>query len=114
MGRAGGKKKVEGNGNLQKKIVTNYACYCSTTMVTSKITKETRENLFQLDFDKPQVTYDVVTEKDTFAPTRCPSLESSLGQCTDLRRPCLSLSTVTVSLHYRVPAKMSAPDSHMR
>jgi len=36
-----------------KKIVTNNACYCSTTMVTSKIIKETVENLFQLDLDKP-------------------------------------------------------------
>jgi len=36
-----------------QKIVTNYACYCSTTMVTSKIVKETIENLFQLDLDLP-------------------------------------------------------------
>jgi len=30
-----------------KKIVTNYACYCSTTVLTSKKIKETIENLFQ-------------------------------------------------------------------
>jgi len=36
-----------------KKIVTNYACYCSTTMLTSKITKETIENISQFDPDKP-------------------------------------------------------------
>jgi len=36
-----------------KKIATNYACYYSTTMVTSKIIKETIEHLFQLDLDKP-------------------------------------------------------------
>jgi len=37
----GGKQKVEGNGNLRKtkKIVTNYTCCCSTTIVTSNIMK---------------------------------------------------------------------------
>jgi len=28
-----------------------YACYCSTTMLTSKIIKETTDNLLQFDFD---------------------------------------------------------------
>jgi len=36
-----------------KNIVTNYACYCSTTTLTSKIINETIENLFQIDVDKP-------------------------------------------------------------
>jgi len=36
-----------------KKIVTNYACYSLTRMLTSKITKETIENVFQFDRDKP-------------------------------------------------------------
>jgi len=33
--RQEGSKWVEGNGNLQKKqkIVTNYACFCQTTML---------------------------------------------------------------------------------
>jgi len=37
----------------EKKIVTNYACHCLTIMLTSKITKETMENVFQFDRDKP-------------------------------------------------------------
>jgi len=37
----------------KQKIVTNYACYCSATMLTSKIVKETIANLFQFDLDKP-------------------------------------------------------------
>jgi len=28
---------------MKKKIVTNYACYCSTAVLTSKIIKETRK-----------------------------------------------------------------------
>jgi len=36
-----------------KEIVTNYACYFSTTMLTSKLMKETIENLFDFDLDKP-------------------------------------------------------------
>jgi len=36
-----------------KEIVINYACYCSTTMLTSEIIKETIENLFQFGRDKP-------------------------------------------------------------
>jgi len=36
-----------------KKIVTNYDCYCSATMLISKIMKGTMENLFQFDLDKP-------------------------------------------------------------
>jgi len=35
----------------KKKIVTNYACFCQTTMLTPKIIKETTENLFQFDLD---------------------------------------------------------------
>jgi len=35
-----------------KKIVTDYACYCSTTLLSPKIIKETVENLFQFDRDK--------------------------------------------------------------
>jgi len=37
----------------QKNRCQLYACYCSTTMLTSKITKETIENVFQFDLDKP-------------------------------------------------------------
>ena len=34
----GSSKRVEGNGNLKnKKIVTNYVCFCSSTMLTTKI-----------------------------------------------------------------------------
>jgi len=36
-----------------KKIFTNYACYCLTTVLTSKIMKAAIENLFQFDRDKP-------------------------------------------------------------
>jgi len=36
----------------KQKIVTNYACFCQTTMLTPKLTKETIENLFQFDLDK--------------------------------------------------------------
>jgi len=43
--RAGeGSKKVEGNINLYKKIVTNYACFCSATMLTSKTIPDNIEN----------------------------------------------------------------------
>jgi len=48
----GGSKKVEGKGNIKNKIVTNYASSFST-MMTSKIIKETIENLFQFDLDIP-------------------------------------------------------------
>ena len=34
-----------------KKIVTNYACYCSTTTLASKIIKETIEHVFQFNLD---------------------------------------------------------------
>ena len=37
----------------KQKIVANYACYCLTRMLTSKITKETVENVFQFDHDQP-------------------------------------------------------------
>jgi len=40
----------------KQKIVANYACCCSTTMVTSKKNKKNKwnsKNLFQLDLDKP-------------------------------------------------------------
>jgi len=36
-----------------KKIVTNYACYRSTTMLASKMIKETIEIFFKFDLDKP-------------------------------------------------------------
>jgi len=44
---SGSNKRVEGNGNLQKtkKIVTNYVCFCSSTMSTSQIITEIIENL---------------------------------------------------------------------
>jgi len=32
-----------------KKIVSNYACFCQTTMLTPKIIKETIKNLLQFD-----------------------------------------------------------------
>jgi len=35
-----------------KKIVTDYACCRSTTLLSTKMIKETVENLFQFDFDK--------------------------------------------------------------
>jgi len=37
----------------KQKIVTKYACYSSEAMSTSKIIKETKENLLQFDLDKP-------------------------------------------------------------
>jgi len=38
--------RVDGNGNLYKRktIVTNYVCFCSSTLVTLKITTEIIEN----------------------------------------------------------------------
>jgi len=36
-----------------KKNVTKYACCCSTTMLASKIIKETIEHVSQFDLDKP-------------------------------------------------------------
>jgi len=43
---ARGSKKVEGNAELTKnnKFVTNYVCFCSLTMLTSKIITEIIEN----------------------------------------------------------------------
>jgi len=38
-----GNKRVECSGNL-KKIIANYACLCSATMLTSKIITEITEN----------------------------------------------------------------------
>jgi len=38
--RNSGSKAAEGCGNLLKNIVTDYACFCSTTMLTSKIITE--------------------------------------------------------------------------
>ena len=44
-GRCGVNKGVESNGNVQKKkIVTNYVCFCSPTMLTSKILTKFTEN----------------------------------------------------------------------
>jgi len=41
----GSSKRVEGNGNLQKqKIITNCVCFCSSTMLTSKMIAEIIEN----------------------------------------------------------------------
>jgi len=53
----------------------SYACYSSTTTLTSKIIKQTIDNLFQFDLDKSQ-NY---LWKDTFP--RCPSFERSGIQC---------------------------------
>jgi len=52
-GRAVKKLRAVEAYEKQKKIVTNYACYCSTTVLTSEIMKQTIENLFQFDLDKP-------------------------------------------------------------
>jgi len=53
VGRAGGEVKNWRQWKLMnnKKIVTNYACYCLTTMLASKIIKETIEHVFQFDLD---------------------------------------------------------------
>jgi len=40
-----------------------FACYCSTTMLTSKIIKEPIENLFQFGRDKPENSDDAVMKK---------------------------------------------------
>ena len=42
----------------KKKIVTNYAFCCSTTMFTSKIMKETIETAFHSMFINHKITYD--------------------------------------------------------
>ena len=42
--RGGGSKKVESNGNLKKKIVTNCACFCSATMLSSTIITDVIES----------------------------------------------------------------------
>jgi len=46
-----------------KNIVTNYACYSSTKILTSKIIKETVGYLFQVDLNKPKFAYDAVVKK---------------------------------------------------
>jgi len=43
-----------------------------------------------------------------------PLLKGQGGNATALRRPCLPLLAVTVSLHYPVPAQTSEFNSHMR
>ena len=95
----GGSKNVESNGNLWKtKKSLPYACYCSTTMLTSKIINETIENLFQFDRDKPENSDDTVVKK---TPLPLLSLFWQVRwQATAFRRPCLPLSAVTVSKHY--------------
>ena len=43
--------RAMGTYKKNKKIVTNYACFCQTTMLTPKMIKETTENFFQFDLD---------------------------------------------------------------
>jgi len=82
-----------------KKIVTNYACFCSTTVLTSKIIKEAyRKICFNLTLIYHEIIYDAAMKK-TPVP-RCPFFERSGGDGASLQRPCLPLSAVTVSLHY--------------
>jgi len=69
-----------------------YACYSSTITLTSKIIKQTIDNLYYL-------------WKDTFAPV-VPRLKGQGFNATVLRRSCLLLTAVTVS--------MSAFKSHMQ
>jgi len=68
-----------------KKIVTNYACYCSTTMLTSKIIKETIENCFNSIVINHRIPM-ILLLKRRLCP-RCPSFEKSGGNATAFRRP---------------------------
>jgi len=84
----------------------NYACYSSTKMLTSKIIKQTIDNLFQFDRNR---SHDYLW-KDTFAPV-VPLLKGQGFNATALRRPCLQLSAVTLFTLpcYRVPVGMGIP-----
>ena len=70
IGRARGPPKSSGQLKYmeKKKIVTNYAFCCSTTMFTSKIMKETIENVFHSMFINHKITNDTHDMKMTPLP----------------------------------------------
>jgi len=80
----------------------SYACYSSTIMLWSKIIKQTIDYFFQFDLDKLQNHL----WKDTFALVG-PRLKGHGFSATVLRRCCLQLSAVTVSLHYLLRCLLS-------
>ena len=52
--RGGAVKTLRAMETYEKqKIIYQFACYCSTTMLTSKIITEPIENIFQFNLDKP-------------------------------------------------------------
>ena len=93
-----------------KKIVTSYACYCSTTMLASKIIKETIEHACQFDLDILLNYLWCCYENDTFPSVV--RLERSGGQCH--RSPASLLTVISSHCLAASPAKMSAFKSHMR
>ena len=74
----------------------NFACYTSTIMLTSKILKQTIENLFR--FNPILINHKITYEKTPFP--LLPSFESQEFNTTALRHPCLPLSAFTASLRY--------------
>jgi len=76
-------------------------------MLTSKIIKQTIDNLFQFDLDK---SWNYLW-KDTFAPI-VPVSKCQGGNTTALWRPCLPLSTITASLHYSTCQDDCVQESH--
>jgi len=82
----------------KQKIVTNYACYCSTTMLTSKIIKETKKFVSIRSWSIIKFTM-MLLWKRHFCLRR-PSFVGLGGRFPVLWHPCLPLSAVTVSLHY--------------
>ena len=101
-----------------KKIVAKYVCFCSSTMLTSKIITEIIENyselsggpngctyLFQVDLDKPLKLPMILLCKGTSA-LLAPLLKGPRRKCTRhasiLRRPCAYYSTRTLFTRCRL------------
>ena len=107
---AGAVKKVRTMKTYEnKKIVTNCACYCSTTMLTSKIIKETVDNLFQFDLDKSSNCLWCCHEKDTLLPLSLFCTVRGKYHCS----PASLLTTISSHCLAALPAKMSEFSSYM-
>jgi len=85
-------------------IVTNYACDCSTTMLTSKLIKEAIEKFFNSIFINFKITYDPVMKNH-----HRHVVPLSKGRGEGHRSPAFLLTAISSHcLAALPPAKMSA------
>ena len=94
-GTAGSSKRVEGNGNLQKRCY-QLCLLLSNNDVDPKMIKETIENLLQFDLDNDK-SWKYLWYCHIRAPVHpLPPLSKGRGQvtssCTPVRRPCWGLA----------------------